>query len=110
MQSYTLLAQPYVHRILIVCMQEGPMPAPTIRRARRSKVRQDAPTRKNFRLRQHKLDAARRVLGTTTETETIERALDLVVFGERLASGTARARGRAWNDVAGEMDPGAPGA
>jgi hypothetical protein len=32
------------------------------------------------------------VLGTTTETETIERALDLVVFGERLASGTTRAR------------------
>jgi hypothetical protein len=49
------------------------------------------------------LDAARRVLGTTTETETIERALDLVVFGERLATGTARARGRAWNDTAGEM-------
>ena len=40
---------------------------------------------------------------------TIDRALDLVVFGERLASGTARARGRAWNDVAGEMERGAPG-
>jgi hypothetical protein len=54
------------------------------------------------------LDAARRVLGTTTETETIERALDLVVFGERLASGTARARGRVWNDVVGEMQQVAP--
>ena len=80
------------------------MGTPTLRRVRRPKAGQDAPKRKNYRLRQSKLDAARRVLGTTTETETIERALDLVVFGERLASGTARARGRAWTDVVGEMD------
>ena len=86
------------------------MAAPRIRRVRRPKARQDAPKRKNYRLRQSTLDAARRVLGTTTETETIERALDLVVFGEQLASGTARARGRPWNDVAGEMDRGASGA
>ena len=81
----------------------------TLRRGRRPKGRQEAPKRKNYRLQQSKLDAARRVLGTTTETETIDRALDLVVFGERLASGTARARGRAWNDLAGEMDRIAPG-
>ena len=86
------------------------MGTPTVRRERRPKARPDAPKRKNYRLRQSQLDAARRVLGTTTETETIERALDLVVFGERLASGTARARGRAWNDVAGEMERMAPGA
>ena len=86
------------------------MGTPTVRRGRRSKARQDVPKRKNFRLRQSKLDAARRVLGTTTETETIERALDLVIFGERLASGTVRARGRAWNDTVGEMHPIAPGA
>lgn len=61
--------------------------------------RRETPVRKNFRLRQSKLDAARKALGTLTETETIERALDFVVFGERLASGTARARGRHWNDV-----------
>lgn len=61
-------------------------------------------TRKNFRLPQEKIDAARRILGTTTETETVERALDLVTFGERLASGTERARHRAWNDIFGEMD------
>lgn len=61
-------------------------------------------TRKNFRLPQEKIDAARRILGTRTETETVERALDLVTFGERLASGTERARGRAWNDIFGEMD------
>ena len=81
----------------------------TLRRGRRPKGRQELPKRKNYRLQQSKLDAARRVLGTTTETETIDRALDLVVFGERLASGTARARGRAWNDVAGEIDRIAPG-
>jgi hypothetical protein len=59
--------------------------------------------RKNYRLHQSRLDRARDVLGTRTETETIERALDLVVFAERLASGTGRARGRGWNDVFGEM-------
>lgn len=80
------------------------MGTPTTRRVRRPKIRQDARKRKNYRLQQSTLDAARRVLGTTTETETIERALELVVFGERLAAGTGRARGRPWNDVAGEMD------
>lgn len=65
----------------------------------------DAPVRKrkNFRLPQAKLDAARRILGAETETETVERALDLVAFGDRLARGTERARGRPWNDVFGEM-------
>lgn len=63
----------------------------------------EKPTRKNYRLHQSKLDAARKALGTTTETETIERALDLAAFGERLASGTRCARGRPWNDVFGEM-------
>lgn len=54
--------------------------------------------RKNYRLSQSKLDAAQRLLGTRTETETIERALDLVALGARLALGTSRARGRAWQD------------
>lgn len=89
-----------------VCMyREEDMTAPVVRPVRRPKARQDAPKRRSFRLHQSKLDAARRVLGTTTETETIERALDLVVFGERLASGTVRARGRVWNDTVGEMAP-----
>lgn len=82
----------------------------TARRVRRPKTGQDPRKRKNYRLQQSKLDAARRVLGTTSETERIERALELVVFGERPASGTARARGRAWNDVVGEMERVAPGA
>jgi len=57
-----------------------------------------AKTRKNYRLSQAKLDAAQRLLGTKTETETVERALDLVALGARLAQGTERARGRAWSD------------
>lgn len=85
------------------------MSTTTSRRARRSTLRSTSRTRKNYRLPQSTLDAARRVLGTATETETIERALELVVFGEQLASGTARARGRIWNDVAGEMDRSARG-
>lgn len=74
------------------------------RRSARRRARSETPQRKNYRLHQSKLDAARRVLGTATETETIERALDLVAFGERLASGTGRLRGRAWTDVVGEME------
>lgn len=66
----------------------------------------DAPARrrKNFRLPQSKLDAARRILGTKTETETIERALDLVAFGERLARGTEEARGLGWTDALDERE------
>ena len=66
--------------------------------------RDEAPVRKNYRLHQSKLDLARRLLGTKTETETIERALEMVGFGARLAAGTERAQGRAWNDVVGEME------
>jgi hypothetical protein len=67
---------------------------------------EDAPVtkRKSFRLPQSKLDAAMRILGTKTETETIERALDLVAFGERLARGTEEARGLAWTNVLGEPE------
>jgi hypothetical protein len=72
-------------------------------RHRTRETREEAPRRKNYRLHQSKLDAARKALGTATETETIERALDLAAFGERLASGTRRARGRAWADVFGEL-------
>lgn len=40
--------------------------------------------RKNVRLDQHSLDAARRILGAKTETEAITTALDLVVFRKEL--------------------------
>lgn len=75
----------------------------TRKRAAPQGGREEPLKRKNYRLHQSKLDAAQKVLGTRTETETIERALDLVAFGERLAAGTRRARGRPWDDVSGEM-------
>lgn len=56
-------------------------------------------TRKNYRLHQSKIDRARRILGTATETETIERALDLVAFGEELRAGVDAMRGTHLVDV-----------
>lgn len=43
--------------------------------------------RKNLRLSQAKIDRARKILGTKTETETIEQALDLVTFRDEVVSG-----------------------
>jgi hypothetical protein len=41
---------------------------------------------------QRKLDAARRVLGVETETETIDVALDLVAFRRELVRGISAVR------------------
>lgn len=49
--------------------------------------------RKNMRLRQDLLDRARRILGTRTETETVEQALELVAFREEVADGIRRIAG-----------------
>lgn len=49
--------------------------------------------RKNFRLTQAKVDRARRILGTDTETETIEQALDLVAFRQEVITGVRRLAG-----------------
>ncbi len=43
---------------------------------------------KTFRLAPGKLAAAQKILGTATATETIETALDLVVFRQELIDGT----------------------
>ena len=51
-----------------------------VRRTRRS-------VRKNFRLDQRRLDAAKRALGARTETEAIETALDLVLLRHELVEG-----------------------
>jgi hypothetical protein len=48
--------------------------------------------RKNVVMDQRKLDAARRVLGVETETETVDVALDLVVFRRELVRGIAAVR------------------
>lgn len=49
--------------------------------------------RKNLRLTQAKLDRAKDLLGTDTETETVEQALDLVAFREEVISGVRRLAG-----------------
>jgi hypothetical protein len=49
--------------------------------------------RKNMRLRQDLLDRARRVLGVETETETVEQALELVVFRQEVVEGIRRIAG-----------------
>jgi Arc/MetJ family transcription regulator len=49
--------------------------------------------RKNMRLRQDLIDRAKRVLGTKTETETVERALELVTFRQEVMEGIERIAG-----------------
>ena len=49
--------------------------------------------KKNVRLHQSKIDQAKAILGTATETETIEAALDLVVFRKELVDGVRAMRG-----------------
>ena len=48
--------------------------------------------RKNVRMDQRKLDAARRALGVSTETEAIDLALDFVAFRREVAEGIAAMR------------------
>lgn len=43
---------------------------------------------KTYRLTPTKLAAAQKILGTSTATETIETALDMVVFRQELLDGT----------------------
>lgn len=43
---------------------------------------------KTYRLTPAKLAAAQKILGTSTATETIETALDMVVFRQELLDGT----------------------
>lgn len=60
--------------------------------AQRSRRSRAGWVRKNVAMDPGKLDAARRALGVDTETEAIDRALDLVVFREELAKGIAAVR------------------
>ena len=50
---------------------------------------------KHVQLDQRKLDRARRVLGARTETETLDRALDLVVAEAAIDRALRAARGKA---------------
>lgn len=59
---------------------------------------------KTYRLSPAKVAAAQRILGTPTATETIEAALDLVVFRHELVAGTRALLG---TDIAPADPPGA---
>jgi Arc/MetJ family transcription regulator len=48
--------------------------------------------RKNLHIDQRKLDAARKILGVTTETETVDAALDAIALRKELSNGIRRAR------------------
>ena len=49
--------------------------------------------RKNLRLTQEKMDRAKKILGTRTETETVEQALDLVAYRKEVVGGIERIAG-----------------
>lgn len=59
----------------------------------------EAPRKKNFRLHQSKIDRAMQILGTRTETETIEQALDMLVFRDQLVQGVRNMRGAGLVDI-----------
>lgn len=56
-------------------------------------MQRERTTRKSMRLSQAKLDRARRILGTKTETETVDQALDLVAFRHEVVAGVRRMAG-----------------
>lgn len=59
--------------------------------------------RKNLRLTQEKIDRAKRILGTATETETVEQALDLVAFRSDVLEGIENLAGsNVLQDIYGE--------
>jgi hypothetical protein len=46
-----------------------------------------------MRLRQDLIDRAKRILGTSTETETVEQALELVAFRKDVSEGIRKIAG-----------------
>jgi len=48
---------------------------------------------KHLKLEQKKIDRARRLLGTATERETLERALDIILAEERILRAHRRVGG-----------------
>jgi hypothetical protein len=49
--------------------------------------------RRSIRISQDNLDRARKVLGTRTDAETVDAALDLVVFRDEVLKGVRRIAG-----------------
>lgn len=64
---------------------------------------EDKVVRKNMRLRQGLIDRAREILGTRSETETVEQALELVAFRKEVTEGLREFSGsRAIRDIYAE--------
>ena len=62
--------------------------------------------RKNMDMNQHKLNAAMRILGTSSETETVDEALDNVAFIEsQIIAMRELAEAGGIDDVFGNMEP-----
>ena len=61
----------------------------------------EKPTRKNHYLHQSKIDMAKKILGVKTETEALDGALDMLIYGETLARGTEAMLTEEYNDVLG---------
>ena len=59
--------------------------------------------RKNLYLDEGKIRRAGRILGTQTEAETIDRALDLVVFRKAILRSLEQTAGKGWGAVACAM-------
>lgn len=78
---------------------KGATAAGTVRKSRSGG---ESPRKKSYRLHQSKIDEAMQVLGTRTETETIEQALDLVLLRGRLVEGVRAIRGAALVNVLDE--------
>lgn len=64
----------------------------------------EAPRRKNHYLIQSKIDLAKAVLGARTETEALDMALDMVIYGDALAAGTESLVDEEYLDVLGLGD------
>jgi len=65
---------------------------PSTTRRKRSSSQEQRVSR-TYRLPLSKVSAAKRALGAATATETIERALDLIVFQRELIDGTRSMQG-----------------
>lgn len=68
--------------------------------------------RKNHYLYQSKIDMVKEILNAKTETEALDGALDLLIYGESLARGTEAMEGEEYRDVlgiAGEVPEGKAG-
>lgn len=61
----------------------------------------EKPKRKNHYLYQSKIDMAKKILNTSTETEALDGALNMLIYGEAMARGTEEMEGEEYVDVLG---------